>query len=197
MKNIKISAAITVTAICVLSANAVFAAKYDKKDHAVNAEAANVQTVLVMDKAETTYYYMDTAENGLMDVSNLLLIGSGLDEGEYTVRIKPINGTAYDATFTVATEAVGEGTVMTEAGKSTPVTMKVDGVEIEVWDRGYTTTIDAEKPVITITFSYGGKSYKYEETLGTAFTGATIGIQINNVPTSINDMRVTIAEGAE
>lgn len=197
MKNIKISAAITVTAICVLSANAVFAASYDKNNNAVNAEAEAVQTVLVMDKAETTYYYMDTAKNGLTDVSRLLLIGKRLDKGDYTVRIKPINGNAYDASFTVAAEAVEEGTVMKEEGRSTTVTMEVDGTEIEVSDRGYTTTIDAEKPVITITFSYEGKSYKYEEKLGTALTGATIGIQINNVPTSINDMKVTIAEEAE
>ena len=197
MNELKKLAAIAAATVCVFSTiTALAAPDYDKANNAVNADASDVQTVLVTDKSESEYYYIDTASSGLTDVSRLLLIGEKLDAGEYIVRIRKLNGDVSNAYFTVDAEPSGaEETEMTESGRSEVFSMTVEGAAIEVSDRGYRAeSVNAAKPVITVSFTYEGKAYVYTEELETAFRGATIGIQINNVPTVISDMKVTIRE---
>lgn len=190
--NIKGMTAALLAGISLFSSATVMAASYNRDNNSVSAdEEGSYQTVLVTNMSEDTFYYMDTVQTGLSTVMNLSLIGNGLEDGSYILRLKPMDGDAQNQFFTVGTPSVPE--------EAKPATYVGDGnkkvVEgIETVSKGYYIdgTFGGEMTVY-VSFTYEGKSYVYSEKWNTPIiSGGAIGIQINDVPVSVTDMSVNI-----
>ena len=190
--NIKEMTAVLLSGISLFSSASVMAASYNGDNNSVSADKEGIyQTVLVTNMSEDTFYYMDTVRTGLSTVMNLSLIGNGLENGSYILRLKPMDGDAQNQFFTVGTPSVPE--------EAKPATYVGDGnkkvVEgIETVSKGYYMegTFDGEI-TLYVSFTYEGNSYIYSEKWNTpVISGGAIGIQINDVPVSVTDMEVNI-----
>jgi uncharacterized protein YegP (UPF0339 family) len=74
--------------------------KYDAENNAVVlAQSVTLQTVVIMDKTEENYYYMDTDSDGF--TVQRFLLSEPLVSGEYIIRMKMIDGTVSDAVLSV------------------------------------------------------------------------------------------------
>ena len=185
-------AAAALAAAAMLGCTAM-AAEYSESDNAVAPSDMNTsyQTMIVMDSAENVYF-MDTASEGLGAGMKAALMSGGLEDGEYTLRLKLTDGGVADESFTVG-EPAPSGTEMTYAGAGNTGVTEINGKPVETESRGYyyKGSISGGSR-IAVSFTYNEQSYSY--TCGGALPNLEggIAVQIDNVPTSISDMIVTI-----
>ena len=168
-----------------------FAAEYNEADKSVSPSdiTASYQTMAVIG-GDNKVYYMNTSSGGL-GAGFEAAMSAGLANGNYTLRLKFMDGTVKDETFAVGAQTPSEIT-MTEVDAVATGTAEINDKTVEVESRGYyyTGSISGEK--IHVSFTYDGKQYSYTHGGKLPNVDGIIGVQIDNVPVSISDMTVTI-----
>ena len=176
-------AAAALAAAAVLGCTAM-AAEYSGSENTVSPldMDTSYQTMVVMDSEETVYF-MDTASEGLGAGMKAALMSGGLENGEYILRLKLTDGKVTDELFTVG-EPAPSGTEMTYAGAENTGETESRGYYYEGSVAGGSR--------IAVSFTYDGQSYSYTHGSVLPNLEGGIAVQIDNVPTSISDMLVTI-----
>ena len=185
-------AAAALAAAAVLGCTAM-AAEYSGSENTVSPSDMDTsyQTMVVMDSEETVYF-MDTASEGLGAGMKAALMSGGLENGEYILRLKLTDGKVTDELFTVG-EPAPSGTEMTYAGAENTGETEINGDTVETESRGYYYNGSvAGGSRIAVSFTYDGQSYSYTHGSVLPNLEGGIAVQIDNVPTSILDMLVTI-----
>lgn len=178
-------------AAAVLFGGTAFAAEYDEADVSVIPSDASAvyQTIAVTD-ASGNVYFMDTSQDGL-PAGMKAAMSTELEDGDYILRLKAEDGDAADESFTVGGTAAGAEMTPVEA-ESTGET-EIDGETVAVESRGY--WYDGEiagGAKIHVNFTYKDTPYTYTHGGELPNVEGKIGVQIDNVPSSIEDMTVTI-----
>ena len=183
------------TAAAIICAAPAMAATYDDSQYTVSPQNTEIsyQTMLVTDNAQNVYF-MDTASAGLGAGMKAALMNGGLKQGDYILRLKSADGTVINESFTVGSKKP-EGTEMIYAGSGNISQISIDGELVKTESRGYYADEISVNSKIVVSFTYKNQSYSYTYGKSLPNIEGTIGVQIDNVPTSIKDMKVTITEG--
>lgn len=168
-----------------------FAAEYNGADNSVSPAdtKASYQTMAVIG-GDNKVYYMNTSSGGL-DAGFVAAMSAGLEDGEYTLRLKFMDGTVEDEAFAVGAQTPSEIT-MTEVDAVATGMTEIKGEEVDVESRGYYYMGSISGGEIHVNFTYGGEQYSYTHGGKLPNVDGKIGVQIDNVPVSISDMTVTI-----
>ncbi len=167
-----------------------FAAEYDEADNSVSPsdKTASYQTMAVIDGDKV--YYMNTSSGGL-GAGFEAAMSAKLADGNYTLRLKFMDGTVKDETFAVGAQTPSEIT-MTEVDAVATGTAEINDKTVEVESRGYYYTGSISGGKIHVSFTYEDTPYSYTYGGKLPNVDGIIGVQIDNVPVSISDMTVTI-----
>lgn len=189
---LKASAAVVVAA---MFSCPVMAAEYDAAGNTVSPSDTSVsyQTMVVMDSSDNVYF-MDTASEGLGAGMKAALMSSGLENGEYTLRLKLTDGGVMDERFVVG-DTAPSGMEMTYAGSENTGETEINGEPVTTESRGYYykgTVTGGSRIAVSFTYNEHSYSYTYGDSLPNLDGG--IAVQIDNVPTTISDMTVTITD---
>lgn len=168
-----------------------FAAEYDGADNSVSPSDAtkSYQTMAVIGD-DNKVYYMNTSSGGL-DAGFEAAMSAKLADGEYTLRLKFMDGTVKDEVFAVGAQTPSEIT-MTEVDAVATGTAKINDKTVDVASRGYYYDGSISGGKIHVSFTYDDKPYSYTHGGELPNVDGKIGVQIDNVPVSISDMTVTI-----
>lgn len=168
-----------------------FAAEYDETNYSVSPsdKKASYQTMAVIG-GDNKVYYMNTSSGGL-DAGFVAAMSAGLEDGNYTLRLKFMDGTVKNETFAVGAQTPSGGN-MEFAGSEKTGTAEINGEPVEVESRGYYYDDSISGGKIHVNFTYKDKPYSYTYGGKLPNVDGKIGVQIDNVPVSISDMTVTI-----
>ena len=168
-----------------------FAAEYDEADKSVSPSdtTASYQTMAVIDGDEV--YYINTSSGGL-GAGFEAAMSAELEDGEYTLRLKFMDGTVKDEAFAVGAQTPSGGN-MEFAGSEQTGTAEINGEPVEVESRGYYYDGSISGGKIHVSFTYEDTPYSYTHGGELPNVDGIIGVQIDNVPVQgVENMTVTI-----